>query len=107
MCFFSLLVSLIKVHLLVSIDRMPRANKALLRKGYTVGLNSFVAFLDWSSDSKYIQVNTDAYDHLYFSAPGGKICDQPPTVGTDFDAVSHDMSQCVLSIILSGLACLV
>lgn len=45
--------------------------KLTLRKNFTAG-SSAVLHIDWSRDSRYISINTQAYQLLFFDSNGNK-----------------------------------
>lgn len=45
---------------------------ALSRAGFCKGISSFAVQLDFSADSKHIQVGTGSYQRLVYTVPGGK-----------------------------------
>ncbi|PFX18604.1 Echinoderm microtubule-associated protein-like 6 [Stylophora pistillata] len=48
-----------------------REGRPLSRAGYCKGIPSFVTQMDFSADSRFIQVSTGAYERLVFTVPSG------------------------------------
>ncbi|XP_072031189.1 echinoderm microtubule-associated protein-like 6 isoform X3 [Amphiura filiformis] len=53
----------------------------LARTGFCKGINSFVFQIDFSADSKYIQVGTGCYQRLVYNVPGGQRVTENASIG--------------------------